>query len=573
MSNQSNTSKFKVECTQTKIPDLKALDKSVKPGQYDDEFEYSPYKITELQCYNPILSDFINTGDAADTVTLNHPYHIIDLNTVSKNSETIERRPVHVKFSPLLDPLRYMIGKYDLTNNKTIALPKPTGDETTNITKILSKNNASYVDNFFCFLSSKVLESHGFLHGLEYYGSFVGIQDKYKMNIIDDFDYLQSSDFFKENIGKYFKVTDNDADSYVGGGSRGNKPKITIPSGKHNTTDISVIDLGDSIEEVIDLGVTEIEEVYEKQSNHSSSTSSYDSSNNSETNYSSDEENDSENGEKEEDDEEAWETESESNSVSSGDEEEAVYSYIDNYPIQMICLEKCHGTLDELFMKNKINDKNGASILFQIIMILLTYQEKFHFTHNDLHTNNIMFTNTDIKFLYYKYGGKTYKVPTHGRIFKLIDFGRSIYKFQNNLYCSDSFFTGGDAATQYNFEPFMNNKKPRLDPNYSFDLCRLGTSIYDFIIEDDHKPSQLDELQKTILRWCKDDNDKNILYKRDGSERYPGFRLYKMISRTVHQHTPEEQLKQPYFSQFQVDSVEEGAVLMDIDAIPVYSTN
>ena len=119
----------------------------------------------------------------------------------------------------------------------------------------------------------------------------------------------------------------------------------------------------------------------------------------------------------------------------------------------------------------------------------------------------------------------------------------------------------------------MNNKKPRLDPNYSFDLCRLGTSIYDFIIEDDHKPSQLDELQKTILRWCKDDNDKNILYKRDGSERYPGFRLYKMISRTVHQHTPEEQLKQPYFSQFQVDSVEEGAVLMDIDAIPVYSTN
>jgi hypothetical protein len=205
-------------------------------------------------------------------------------------------------------------------------------------------------------------------------------------------------------------------------------------------------------------------------------------------------------------------------------------------------------------------------------MILLTYQQKFNFTHNDLHTNNIMFKTTDIKYLYYKYNGKTYKVPTHGRIFKLIDFGRSIYKFQNSLYCSDSFFTGGDAATQYNFEPFMNNNKPRLEPNYSFDLCRLGTSIYDFIIEDDHKPNQFDELQKTIHRWCKDDNEKNILYKRDGSERYPGFRLYKMISRTVHNHTPEEQLKFPYFSQFQVDSIEFPATIVDIDSMPVYSS-
>ena len=30
----------------------------------------------------------------------------------------------------------------------------------------------------------------------------------------------------------------------------------------------------------------------------------------------------------------------------------------------------------------------------------------------------------------------------------------------------------------------MNEDKPRIDPNMSFDLCRLGCSIYDFIIHD-----------------------------------------------------------------------------------------
>ena len=35
---------------------------------------------------------------------------------------------------------------------------------------------------------------------------------------------------------------------------------------------------------------------------------------------------------------------------------------------------------------------------------------------------------------------------------------------------------------------------------------------------------------------------KNILYKANGDERYPDFKLYKMIARLVHNHTPEKQL-------------------------------
>ena len=40
-----------------------------------------------------------------------------------------------------------------------------------------------------------------------------------------------------------------------------------------------------------------------------------------------------------------------------------------------------------------------------------------------------MFTKTDKKYLNYKFDGKHYRVPTYGRIYKIIDFGRAIYNF------------------------------------------------------------------------------------------------------------------------------------------------
>jgi hypothetical protein len=179
-----------------------------------------------------------------------------------------------------------------------------------------------------------------------------------------------------------------------------------------------------------------------------------------------------------------------------------------------------------------------------------------------------MYIDTDVEYLYYTFEGKTYRVPTYGKIYKIIDFGRGIYKFNGKQFCSDSFASGGDAATQYNCEPYMNENKPRLEPNPSFDLCRLACSIYDFVI-DDESPDEMDDFQKLILDWCTDDNGKNVLYKRNGEERYPNFKLYKMIARTVHNDIPKEQLMRPIFSQFLVDSVETD-LTMNIDDIPVY---
>jgi hypothetical protein len=295
-----------------------------------------------------------------------------------------------------------------------------------------------------------------------------------------------------------------------------------------------------------------LENVYEQTKSNCEYYS--DDSSNSDNNYSSNEEEDTEidvktdiNEENSDDD-----IESEIYTEEEPSEPDNIYAYISNFPIQMICLEKCHGTLDELFDSGSIDDKRGASALFQVVMTLIAYQHAFRFTHNDLHTNNIMYVNTEKEFLYYKYKNQIYKVPTYGKIFKIIDFGRSIYSFQGKRFCSDSFGPGGDAATQYNCEPYLNDNKPRLEPNYSFDLCRLGTSIFDFLfdIDDPQHDKNMTPLQTTILRWCTDDAGKNVLYKRNGEERYPNFKLYKMIARNVHQHTPQAQLDFPFFSQF-----------------------
>lgn len=115
----------------------------------------------------------------------------------------------------------------------------------------------------------------------------------------------------------------------------------------------------------------------------------------------------------------------------------------------------------------------------------------------------------------------------------------------------------------------MNKKRPRLEPNNSFDLCRLASSIFDFIMDIDDKEESLDELQKTVLRWCKDDNGKNVLYKKNGEERYPSFKLYKMIARTVHHHIPQTQLEYLFFNQFHIKECDAGDC-MNIDTLPHY---
>jgi hypothetical protein len=250
-----------------------------------------------------------------------------------------------------------------------------------------------------------------------------------------------------------------------------------------------------------------------------------------------------------------------SDESSDSNEEEQINVTISKFPVQLICMENCQNTLDDLILNNDLSTDEWLSALMQIIMMLITYQKVFSFTHNDLHTNNIMYNETSKKYITYYYNKKIYKVPTFGKLFKIIDFGRSIYKFQGKLFCSDSFQNGNDAATQYNTEPYFDEKKPRLEPNFSFDLSRLACSIFDYLVEDLEEIKDInkitDPIKKLVVEWCLDDKGINLLYKNNGDERYPDFKLYKMIARHVHNHTPQLQLERPEFKQFITEETSE----------------
>lgn len=245
------------------------------------------------------------------------------------------------------------------------------------------------------------------------------------------------------------------------------------------------------------------------------------------------------------------------------------------FPVHVICMEKCENTFDELIANDEIGEDEWFAALFQIIMILISYQKMFSFTHNDLHTNNVMWTHTKQQFIYYVYKKKTYKVPTFGKIYKIIDFGRAIYKFDGKVFCSDSFQPGGDAATQYNTEPYFNDNKPRIEPNYSFDLCRLACSIFDYVVDDFETIKNLTNcspIVRLIVEWCIDDNGINVLYKNNGDERYPDFKLYKMIARCVHNHTPQAQLERDEFNRFLISGkkLQKTDIVTNIDDLPSY---
>jgi len=556
-------SKFKLHYKKQPLIDIPILGKQYSENN-DVVHGYNPYHITHLQQYQPMYKLFFEMNQSnSETISLNQKYHIVDLTHVQENESQSIEKPIFMKFSPLLDPYRYMIGKYDIDDPRLITLPTLGSTSEHCHPKLLTQHNASYIDGFFCFLTSIVLNNHSIVHGIDYYGSYLGIQEKFRVNIADDLDYIRNSSFFNNHIGKLFYIEDDNTNSSFQlfpllGNSRKNKMKLDIGA---EEVDIECDNLSVLEYENVQEG-DEIETIYSKSSNNTS-VSSMSSDSNSELNYSSEEE--SESGTV--DDEDSCD-ESEEESDCSTDENDELFAYIHNYPVQMICMEKCDGTLDDLFVNEEVDEKNGASILFQVVMILLVYQKMFSFTHNDLHTNNIMYVETKEEFLYYTYNNQHYKVPTYGKIFKIIDFGRAIFKFQGKIFCSDSFAKDGDAVTQYNCEPFMNQKRPRLEPNNSFDLCRLGSSLFDFVMDIDDPEEELNELQKTINRWCCDDNGKNILYKRNGEERYPNFKLYKMIARSVHQHTPESQLSYDYFHQFLVEELNEQS--MNIDTLPCY---
>lgn len=580
-----------------------------------------------IQNYIPIYKRFFNLTDTNyENVILDTSYILHDVlkkseehpniykciveKNIGNSEETKEPRTntmktnVFCKVAPLVDPYKFMIGK--LFNNPEIFnIPKISETTVPSYPTLLDVNNNAYTDGFFVYLSNMLNVKYGFVHGILYYGNYVGVKKNFRVNIYDDIEYLATSTFFNRHKNIDFQVEDYShilSQLNCDDESAKKRPPIKINMDKddnskkerslsitsvdsidnnlyegifENDTNINVVeqssnkppisltleDLSNSVFTIDDCITNNSMELTTTKSVSSSSTCS------SRTSCTSD---DNESNKHSNSDEGSSVTEWTDNSSEESEEDE-IYATLPRFPVELVFMEKMEYTLDKLMVDDEIDDDEMTSVLMQVIMILATYQKAFSFTHNDLHTNNIMFIETDKKYLYYRYNKKLYRVPTYGRIVKIIDFGRSIYKYNGLTMCSDCFKPGNDASTQYNTEPYFNEEKPRLEPNMSFDLCRLGTSMYDEFFEEPN--DEIDgPIAKIVDEWCKDDNERNVLYKKNGEERYPGFKLYKMISRIAHKHTPDAQLDRPEFMKYSISSKElpqkMRSRVMDIDKIP-----
>jgi hypothetical protein len=542
-------------------------------------------------------------------LSITDQYYNCTLKNIENNKQ--KKKSVFFKLASIIDPYKYMVGKYDAKDQTLFTLPQINSTVKEVNTKYLDTNNCSYVDGFFLFLSSQLQYHHNFNHSVDYYGSFLAIKNDFTINIIDDIEYLADSDFFNANKNILFKV--DDYSHLVENNKQVKKPLVIDYQSSeviNSVMDLDVEDISGSeennnttntiSEDVEFVGLETVDLSRQNSDLFTASTATATtlkstSSCSSRTSYTDDELGESDLGdvqheEVEEDKENEIIENGEVENVEDDREEEVetdvsedddniVLVKIPKFPVQVISMECCDDTLDNLLNNSQLSEEEWLSAFMQIIMILITYQKLFSFTHNDLHTNNIMFISTEQTYIYYKCNSQYYRVPTFGRIFKIIDFGRSVFTYKGKLFFSDSFKKGEDASTQYNTEPYFNDSKPRVEPNYSFDLCRLACSMLDYVISDMKECQNIDKLEsykRIIVEWCLDDKGLNVLYKNNGEDRYPDFKLYKMIARSVHNHVPIKQLSRPEFVSFRVSHSNipksDISTIINIDDMPVYSS-
>lgn len=224
-----------------------------------------------------------------------------------------------------------------------------------------------------------------------------------------------------------------------------------------------------------------------------------------------------------------------------------------NFPIIYLFIESLEGTLEDI-IQNNMDLNLLKSCLFQVTFALIYLQKHYYFTHNDLHINNIMYSRTTRPYLYYKLNNQYFKVPTYGYLFKIIDFGRSIFTFRKKTYMNDVFSKYGEAEGQYTHPPQVSflktDYKEMTYPSYHFDLCRLAITMIDEIrYNHDDELEDEDDYQDFLdfLKYLVTDKNGIRLDKEKDN-----FDLYIKISRDACNCLPKDVIVHDFFKQYRV---------------------
>jgi hypothetical protein len=553
------------------------LDAAIAAGPVQNYFP-------SLEVLFPSLEDQITTTPALAGAELAVDVSGTATNATAEVEHLLTRAhrttPVWIRAVHLVEPLDALEGEYVLPADGS--LPAPRGPWQRALRKINDPYNEAYTDAVFATMASRLVETGRSPHWCRFYGTVNGRVPSYTYNITDDMADIENEEWFTEGVSRGdFKVvmvdpydpTNRVTLDRAAIGISGPTTRARLIDGDASTEDLSddarsepesddsatgaaaaaAADLGDLEEADIELSGETAELArprqrvrLERRSQSSSSSSS---------------------------------------AGSSGSEEDD-YEYqcvIPNFPVQFTVLERCDGTLDGL-MEDEIDEEAPTDLretkeerwtawIFQVVAALTAAQQHYDFVHNDLHTNNVMWCGTGETHLYYHIqgaagGDRYYRVPTYGRIMKIIDFGRATFRpsaasTDNRLWIPDAYAEDGDAAGQYNCGQYFVEGKPKVQPNKSFDLCRLAVSIIDTLWEDEpapieprkiltrepghNQPETVSPLWNLMWQWLTDKEGRNVLRGPDGKDRYPRFDLYCAIARDVQNAVPAQQLTLPLF--------------------------
>ena len=486
--------------------------------------------------------------------------------TVEKNvkDSEIEVQDISgfMKVTHLLDPISWLRGKYEVEDlSGAVSFFKEVPNEKIK-EKLNNSMNQAYVEAVASYSLSKLREGDVSPHFHYFYGAFRGISDTYSYNISDVFASYRHCRWFWDHQEKgVFELSVDNEDSLE---QEVLEAIFEPPSTLHSETNSEAeTEELESLNGPVAAAAVELESL---------STTSMES-----VSYKDDNKDGGEDDEAEDDEDDG--SEEADDEDESEDESLNVLAKINNFPVMVLFTESSEGTMDSLLenfdeVGAKPNTKKWDEIwlawVFQIISALCVVQAMFGFSHNDLHTNNIVWIKTDIKFLFYRSrDGTTWKIPTYGKLFRIIDFGRAIFWVNKKLFCSDDFSEGNDAADQYNFGPLkVDDFSPEVHPNPSFDLCRLAVSLFEglFPVEPLIKKGALilsaepglkvketeSDLYNLLWSWMIDEDGCNVMMEPNGKERYPDFDLYKVIAAKVHEAVPSEQITRPIFDKFRV---------------------
>jgi hypothetical protein len=465
-------------------------------------------------------------------------YSVLDESTI----ETVKhlRVPIHRKTTMILSPFKWMRGDYgQLGLPKSDAIAKDIQD------KLQSPHTAAYVGA----LASIALSESSCVHFPKVYGVYAGMAAKHTIDITDDYEDLSERRWFADNLGKTFELKLRNTVDHDGTDTRSHRPTVILGD-EAPLDNVEEID-ADHVSNPSDTDASfldddehsdESEDVYDILSCDCSST---------------DAEGD---GDTDGDEEEYTE-----------DEEPYAWATFSNVPVVTTVMEKCEGTFYDLIQQDT-EPLHHTAWVAQLVMALAYAQRTIGFTHNDLHGNNVMYVNTDQEFLYYKHNGTCYRIPTYGRIIKVIDFDRAIVMVRlagmkdARTFVSGQFHHDEEAAGQYNVEPFFDHEQPCIPPSSSFDLCRFATSMFWDMFPEGPDHPYTHPLFTVFKQWMTQTDGTSVMFReqRDNHDRYHGFHLYKAIARYCKDAVPRKEISK--LTTFQIPQAPLGVSCLFIES-------